>query len=275
MRWQSSGVVVAFNSASTTGRPRVRLGTKWASITSTCSQSAPAPGSPPTIRASSPRRAKSAASKLGAIIGGTPAGYAPGLRSKPRNIASVPWRCGHSCTRRALAEVRHAGQQRTGVELLHVAVLAQHGAQHAVGLGEVRRARDVGDHAAGAHVPQRGREELALELGQRRHVVGATAPAGFGPPSQRAEAGARGVHEHPVVGALGQRGLAAVGGVHVHRAGRRRRGARGRRGARWAPPRRACRRRWRAASRAAPTSRRGPRTGRASGRCPRRSAAPG
>jgi hypothetical protein len=50
---------------STTGSPIVRFGTKWLSITSMCSQSAPV-----TIAASSARRAKSAARIDGAINGG-------------------------------------------------------------------------------------------------------------------------------------------------------------------------------------------------------------
>src|SRR5256885_8810919 len=62
MRWQSNGSVVALRRLSTTGRPMVRLGTKWLSITSTCNQSA----APSTARASSARWAKSAARMLGA-----------------------------------------------------------------------------------------------------------------------------------------------------------------------------------------------------------------
>jgi hypothetical protein len=62
MRWQSSGMSVALRSDSTTGRPRVRLGTKWLSMTSTCSQSAPR-----TASASSESRAKSADRILGLI----------------------------------------------------------------------------------------------------------------------------------------------------------------------------------------------------------------
>src|SRR5512139_2413821 len=59
IRWQSSGVSVAFASASTTGMPSVRFGTKWLSMTSTWSQSALE-----TRRASV---AKSEASMLGEI----------------------------------------------------------------------------------------------------------------------------------------------------------------------------------------------------------------
>ena len=42
IRWQSSGTGLTRASASTTGRPSVRLGTKWLSMTSTCAQSAEA-----------------------------------------------------------------------------------------------------------------------------------------------------------------------------------------------------------------------------------------
>ena len=62
IRWQSSGIGLTFARASTTGRPRVRFGTKWPSITSTWAQSALA------IRASSASRlAKSADRMLGEI----------------------------------------------------------------------------------------------------------------------------------------------------------------------------------------------------------------
>ncbi len=40
MRWQSSGRAETLRSDSTTGSPSVRFGTKWLSITSTCTQSA-------------------------------------------------------------------------------------------------------------------------------------------------------------------------------------------------------------------------------------------
>ena len=62
IRWQSSGWSAAFASDSTIGIPSVRFGTKWLSITSTCSQSAL-----DTAAASSARWAKSAVRMLGAI----------------------------------------------------------------------------------------------------------------------------------------------------------------------------------------------------------------
>jgi hypothetical protein len=63
IRWQSSGSVACLSSDSTTGRPMVRFGTKWLSMTSTCSQSAVAA----TAAASSASRAKSADKTLGEI----------------------------------------------------------------------------------------------------------------------------------------------------------------------------------------------------------------
>src|SRR6266567_1790099 len=63
IRWQSSGSAACFSKAATTGRPIVRFGTKWPSMTSICSQSATSA----TAAASSASLAKSAASTLGAI----------------------------------------------------------------------------------------------------------------------------------------------------------------------------------------------------------------
>ena len=64
IRWASSGTSVARASASTIVGPNVRLGTKWLSITSTCTQSALG------IRATSaPSEAKSAFRMLGVICG--------------------------------------------------------------------------------------------------------------------------------------------------------------------------------------------------------------
>src|SRR5262249_40941234 len=64
MMCTSSGRFATRLSAATTGRPTVRLGTKCPSMTSTCSQSAPASS---TRRTSSPRREKSHESREGAM----------------------------------------------------------------------------------------------------------------------------------------------------------------------------------------------------------------
>ena len=57
---------MTFRSDSTTGSPRVRLGTKWLSITSTCSPSALG-----TDSMAACRLAKSADSRLGRMRGAT------------------------------------------------------------------------------------------------------------------------------------------------------------------------------------------------------------
>ena len=59
---------VALSRLSTTGRPRVRFGTKCASITSTCSQSAPARRRRPRRRAGRSRRTGSTARSAGAGV---------------------------------------------------------------------------------------------------------------------------------------------------------------------------------------------------------------
>ena len=66
MRCTSKGIFTCGFRALTMSGPSVMFGTKWPSITSMCSQSAPAAS---TARHSSPRRAKSEASIEGAMIG--------------------------------------------------------------------------------------------------------------------------------------------------------------------------------------------------------------
>ena len=66
IRWTSRAVRACGRSAATTSGPRVMLGTKWPSITSTCTQSAPAAS---TAATSSPSRAKSAERIEGTIAG--------------------------------------------------------------------------------------------------------------------------------------------------------------------------------------------------------------
>ena len=76
MRWQSRKPSVFFDRHFTTGAPKVRLGTKWPSMMSKCSQSAP-PSS--TLRLSDSMLAKSEASREGEILAaGAMAGSAMG-----------------------------------------------------------------------------------------------------------------------------------------------------------------------------------------------------
>ena len=113
-------------------------------------------------------------------------------------------------------------QQRPGVDEVdrHAAAAGRLGHRH-VRLHHVRRAGDVGDHAAGADRAQRRGEQLPLQPGQRRQVRGLAAPAGLRPAAQRAQPGARRVDEHPVEVPLRQLRVradgAAVGVQHGHR----------------------------------------------------------
>ena len=65
IRWTSITVVTWRRKAATAGGPKVRFGTKWLSITSTCTQSAPWSS---TARISRPKSAKSAERIEGAIL---------------------------------------------------------------------------------------------------------------------------------------------------------------------------------------------------------------
>ena len=109
------------------------------------------------------------------------------------DIASVLWRCGHSCARpepsvcggRSGSASDERRQHLARVELLdRVAPVAAHVGDHAGGLGEMRRARDVGDDAAGlAGAPIAGGEQLALQLRSaraRRPATCASAPPAAG-----------------------------------------------------------------------------------------------
>ena len=161
----------------------------------------------PTAAASSARRAKSADRMLGAIIGCTAPGYAA-----PSPASGVPVRGGHDQPLRGSAGAAQQGEEhRVGAvpvrPQLHArarrrgrarpagsgrasscstlrACLPQRRPAHdARGLGQVRRAGHVGDHAAGPHGAQRRGEQLALQLGQRRRRPrggGASAPPAAG-----------------------------------------------------------------------------------------------
>src|SRR3954447_21898298 len=170
IRWQSIGMSVLFSNASTTGSPMVRFGTKWLSITSTCSQSAPV-----TAATSSPSSAKSAARIDGAMRG--PAMRSPYCESRGEHrIGAVPvWPELHV---RSVAEIVDRIEQRPGVQRGD-RVAAQRIGDDADGLHQMRRTRRVQHHAAGTGQPDRRRQQLALQLRQRRHVAGLAPPAGF------------------------------------------------------------------------------------------------
>ena len=137
--------------------PNVRLGTKWLSITSTCTRSAVA-----IFSRSRCMLTKSADRMLGLIRAGMPFSLVKRLApsgcarfvSSAMNMASVPCRCGHSCTLgRVAGEVeafeRQLLQDRRRVERLErCRRTAPAHPRRQPGLRDVRRAGDVGEHAA-------------------------------------------------------------------------------------------------------------------------------
>ena len=122
-----------------------------------------------------------------------PSRCAPGpqvRRSRARNIASVPCTCGHSCTsgpspRSSTRPARgdaHAPRRASSRSTSRPAARSTSSTTSRVS-AEVRRARDVGDHAAGPDRVERRAQQLALqraERGQVRRACAASGPPGAG-----------------------------------------------------------------------------------------------
>ncbi len=119
-------------------------------------------------------------------------------RRRARNIASVPCRCGHSCT------VGPSPRSGTPGSSGRASSCSSSGWRRSTsptghdGLGQVRRAGDVGQQPAGPQQLGAGGEQLALQPGQPGQVAGLPAPARLGTAPQRAQPAARGVEQHPV-----------------------------------------------------------------------------
>ena len=210
---------------STTGRPSVRLGTKWLSITSTCSQSA----APSTARR-----------LVGEVreVGGQDARCDDRATRRPRRqctaVGETPGRHRRSCrvTRRQEVRRRAPGTSRrcragaatagpSGRRPRSRRCRASSGrASSSSTVAGARAARrstttavsarcgeqvDVGDHAAGPDAraaPSASSSRCSAASGGQ--VRGLPPPARLRPPAQRAEPGARGVDEHPVEAAAAQ-----------------------------------------------------------------------
>ncbi len=103
------------------------------------------------------------------------------------NIASVPWRCGQSCAWVAGGQLEvargDAGQHGGGVDRGELRMPGERRGDDLAGLGEVRRAGDVGEEAAGRECPDGRVEQLGLqgrELRRRPRAACASAPPGGG-----------------------------------------------------------------------------------------------
>src|SRR5664279_5324342 len=188
-------------SASTTGRPRVRLGTKWASITSTWAQSAL-----PIRLSSRSRFAKSLARMLGEIC------TAKTLGALVRKLAQQgeEHRIGALHMRPQLDErpfpemfdglAGAVTEQLAGVDDLDLAVLLGDIRDHEPGLGKVGAARRVADDPTRLGRLNRRYQQRPLTAAGLDQIRGRAAPAGFWPAPQRPETGALCVDQNPVVG---------------------------------------------------------------------------
>ena len=185
---------VAASSASTTGRPMVRFGTKWPSITSTCSQSAPSTAARPRRPAGRSRRTGSTARSAGARR----AGYAHRVESPRRigararlspcaaarrehGVGAVPVRPQlHGRARRRGPGT--PGQARPGVGSAPSGRAGGVGRHHADGLGQVRRARGVGTTPPGrvSRSPRPAARAAAWSAPARRRAGAASAPRAGG-----------------------------------------------------------------------------------------------
>src|SRR5690625_5291138 len=154
---------------STTGRPTVRLGTKWLSMTSTCTRAAV------EMRASSPvRSAKSALRMLGVMRTATtsrlPVAPEEGEEHRVGAVDVRPQLDGGPVTEAGDVAPDRLPDGLPRVEPGDVVAAAEDVVDDGGGLGQVRGAGDVGDHSPGPDGLQRRAQEVALEGGEAGQV---------------------------------------------------------------------------------------------------------
>ena len=134
-------------------------------------------------------------------------------RSSAMNIASVPWRCGHSCTAPGEVGRLRVGRlrnQRHDVLQTGVGPVRQDWPDDPGRLLDNGRAGGVEDHAAGPDRVEGAAQQRLLQRHQGAEVVAGTPPAALRPAAQRPQASARCIDEHPVEHALCPRRPGAV-----------------------------------------------------------------
>src|SRR6266545_5663563 len=99
---------------------------------------------------------------------------------------------------RTVSQGRYAGEQRTRILQRRVVPLGQYGVHYRPRLVGVRRASDVGDHAARPDRGDRRVEQLLLQRPQFDDVIRRTTPACLRPTTERAESAAWHIHEYSV-----------------------------------------------------------------------------
>ena len=223
IRWQSIGVSAALPSASTTGSPSVRFGTKWLSITSTCSQSAAGDrgGLGGEVGEVGREHARRDLDTHGGADPRTPAaGSAAAEQGQEHRVGAVPVRPQLHGPRHRARRVGHARAAAAAASSRRTSSRsASTAATHAGRLGEHRGAGHVGHHAPGPDAVERRAQQRTLERDELLEVAGLTAPARLRPPAQRTQPGARRVDQHPVERALAPGRTGAVGGHHAEQPG--------------------------------------------------------
>ena len=134
----------------------------------------------------------------------------------------MPCRCGQNCAKRSCG----SAQARPGTSASTAGASSTStppcagstSASDVPGLGQVRRAGDVGDHAAGAGGLQGRGQQAPLQAAQVGDGLRGTPPAGLGAAAQGAEPGARDVGDDPVEGARRPGRPRPVGHHHAGRA---------------------------------------------------------
>ena len=130
------------------------------------------------------------------------------------NIASVPCRCGQSCTLRARRAARGRGSAiactTAGVSsALEAGMPGERRIDDSARLVEVRRAGDVRQDAAGPQGGDRGIQQRGLQSRELGDVRRPLAPAGLRAAAQRTEPGARRVEQDAVERRPGSRSRTA------------------------------------------------------------------
>ena len=195
------GPAVAVEHGPRRARSRSRRSTRTSPRSATCVSPAARARSPwPRGRTSSPASASS----------GCRSSRSASADAGRRNIASVPWRCGQNWAygpspRPGTSPGTDGASRRSTSSRSRSTSSTTH-----AGLGDVRRAGDVGDDAAGAYGVQRRVEQPPLQRAQLGDGLRATPPAGLRAAAQRAQAAARHVGEDPVEGAGPPGGPGAV-----------------------------------------------------------------
>ncbi len=92
---------------------------------------------------------------------------------------------------------------------------AQRVGHHPHCFDQMRRAGRIQHHAARTGQRDRGGQQFALQLGQRRHIGRLTAPTGLRPAAQGTQPGAGHIDQHPVETRL-ETGLPPVDPHHVN-----------------------------------------------------------